>query len=166
MLNLLPSILVLGLAALVALRLALTRDSPPERVAERSSAARALAVAVFIQAIHFAEETTTGFNERLGPLFGLPRMSLSIFLIFNIAWLVIWIVSIPGLKSSWTPAFFAAWFLAIAGVINGVAHPLMALAENGYFPGLVTSPFIGAASVWLWAQLRRATRETGMELVT
>lgn len=166
MLNLLPSILVLGVAALFALRLALTRDSPPERVAERSSAARALTLAVIIQAIHFAEETTTGLNERLGPLFGLPRMPLSIFVIFNIAWLVIWVASIPGLRSSWTPAFFAAWFLAIAGTVNGVVHPLLALAENGYFPGLATSPFIGAASIWLWAQLRRATRERGMELVT
>ncbi|MCP5090226.1 MAG: hypothetical protein GY949_04810, partial [Gammaproteobacteria bacterium] len=55
-------------------------------------------------------------------------------------------------------AYFAAWFLAIAGMLNGVAHPLLAIAAGGYFPGLITSPFIGAAGVWLWLGLRKATR--------
>ena len=52
----------------------------------------------------------------------------------------------------------AAWFLAIAGMFNGIAHPLLAVAAGGYFPGLASSPFIGAASVWLWFRLRSATR--------
>ena len=158
MLSLLPSIVVLGLAALAALFLARRRPSPSENVAERRGAARALSLAVGVQGIHFAEETATGFHERLPALFGLPGMPLSLFVVFNLAWLAIWVASVPGLRSQRLGAFFAAWFLAIAGVFNGIAHPLLAVAAGGYFPGLVTSPFIAGASVWLWLRLREATR--------
>ena len=60
----------LGPAALVALLLVLSRRSPPEDVAERLAAARALALAVGVQSVHFAEEAATGFHERLGALLG------------------------------------------------------------------------------------------------
>lgn len=80
------------------------------------------------------------------------------FLAFNIAWLVIWYLSISGLEAQQRAALFAAWLLAIAGMLNGIAHPLMAVAVGGYFPGLVTSPFIGIASLWLWCRLWRATQ--------
>lgn len=86
--NFLPSIIILGLAAMAALHLVQSRHSPSESVIER----------------------------------------------------------------------FAAWFLAIAGMINGIAHLLLAISADGYFPGLVNSPFIGIAGVWLWLRLRRATR--------
>lgn len=153
----LPSILALGLAALAAALLARSRKSPPENVEERLTAARALAVAVGVQSVHFAEEAATGFHERLGPLLGLPGMPLSLFVVFNLTWIGIWIASVPGLRSARTGAFFAAWFLAIAGMLNGIAHPLLAIAAGGYFPGLVSSPFIGMASVWLWLRLHGAT---------
>ena len=140
MLSVLPSILVLGLAALAALLLALSRPSPSEREIERHAASHALALAVGVQSVHFAEETATGFHERLPALFGQPGMPLSVFVVFNLAWLGIWGASILGLRSARTAAFFAAWFLAIAGMVNGIAHSLLAVAAGGYFPGLVTSP--------------------------
>lgn len=158
MLNLLPSIVVLGAAALAAVFLARSRRSPEEYGPQRRAAARALAVALGVQGAHFAEEVTTGFHERLGALLGLPAISLSFFVIFNLAWLGIWVASVPGLRSARAAAFFAAWFLAIAGMFNGVAHPLLAIAAGGYFPGLVSSPFCGVASHWLWLRLRGATR--------
>ncbi len=158
MLSILPSMVVLGLAAVAALRLVLIRWSPPENTAERLDAARALALAVGFQSVHFAEETATGCHERLGALLGLPGIPLSVFVVFNLTWLGIWVASVPGLRSARAAAFFAAWFLAIAGIFNGIAHPLLALAAGGYFPGLVSSPFICVASVWLWLRLRRATR--------
>ncbi len=161
MLNVLPSMFVLGLAALAALLLVLSRRSPPENAAERLAAARALAVAVGVQSVHFAEEAATGFHERLGALFGLPGMPLAFFIVFNLMWLGVWVASVPGLRSARTAAFFAAWFLAIAGMFNGIAHPLLAIAAGGYFAGLVSSPFIGVVSVWLWLRLRRATRPMG-----
>ncbi len=155
--SLLVSAFVLGLAALAALLLVLTRGSPPENEAERHGAARALAVAVGLQSVHFAEEAATGFHERFPALFGLPGMPLSFFVVFNLTWLGVWVASVPGLRSARPAAFFAAWFLAIAGMLNGIAHPLLAIAAGGYFPGLVSSPFIGGASAWLWLRLRGAT---------
>ena len=85
-------------------------------------------------------------------------MPLSFFLLFNVTWLAIWVASVPGLRSGRPAAFFAAWFLAIADLFNGIAHPLLAVASGGYFPGLVTSPFIAAAAALLWIRLRRATQ--------
>ena len=156
LLSLVPSLSVLGLAALAAIALARSRHSPPENATERSVAARALALALVVQGGHFLEEALTGFPERLGALFGIPAMPTSFFLTFNLAWLAIWIVSVPGLRAARSAAFFAAWFLAIAGMINAAAHPLLAAAAGGYFPGLVSSPLIGAAAAWLWLRLREA----------
>jgi hypothetical protein len=44
-------------------------------------------------------------------------------------------------------AFFAAWFLAISGTFNSIAHPHVTTTAGGYFLSLVSSPFIGVASV-------------------
>jgi hypothetical protein len=161
MLSMLPSVVVLGLAALAAALLALSRRSPPEKTAEQHAAARALTLAVAAQALHFAEEAATGFHERLPALLGLSGIPFSLFVSFNLAWLAIWIASIPGLRSGRAVAFFAAWFLAIAGMVNGIAHPLLAIAADEYFPGLLSAPLVGGASVWLWLRLRRATRPDG-----
>jgi len=162
--SLLPSIFILGLAALAALILARSRRSPAENKSQRLAASRALALATGVQALHFAEEAATGFHERLGPVFGLTEMQFSYFMAFNLAWLGIWIVSVPGVRSAHTGALFAAWFLAIAGMFNGIGHPLLAAAAGGYFPGLVSSPFIAAASIWLWLRLRSATQPNGSRI--
>ena len=120
-----------------------------------------LSLAVVVQSVHFAEEAATGFHERFPALLGLPGMPLAFFVVFNLTWLGIWVASAPGLRSARKAAFFAAWFLAIAGMVNAIAHPLLAIAEGGYFPGLISSPFIGGASAWLWLRLRRATHRLG-----
>ena len=116
-----------------------------------------LGVATAIQSAHFAEEWATGFHIRFPALLGLDPMPLSFFVAFNLAWIAIWIVSIPFIRLGRRSAFFAAWFIAIAGALNGVAHPMMAIASGGYFPGLITSPFIGIAGVVLWKRLHGAT---------
>ena len=85
MLYMLPTLFVLGPAAFAAGLLALNRRSPPESVAERSAAARALSIAVVVQAVHFAEEAATGFTEQLGATFGLPGIPFPVFLVFNLA---------------------------------------------------------------------------------
>lgn len=157
MISLLPSLIALGAAALCALLLARRRPSPGPKQAERYAAARVLGLATAIQAVHFAEEAASGFSERLGAVFGLPEMPFGLFVLFNLGWLGIWIASVWGIRHGRPAAFFAAWFLAIAGMVNGIAHPLLAIADGGYFPGLVTSPVIGVASVWLWTRLRAAT---------
>ena len=154
----LPSLVVLGLAAAIALLLAVSRRSPPPLARQRLAAARALAVTLVLQAVHFLEEAATSFPERLGDQLGLAAMPLSSFVTFNLACLGIWILSIPGLRRAHQGAFFAAWFLAIAGMMNGILHPLLAVAASGYFPGLASAPVIGCAAFWLWFRLRAATR--------
>ncbi len=153
----LVSVLALTPVAIAALFLTLTRQLRKESNTARHAAARALGLAVGVQSIHFAEETATGFHERFPALFGLPAMPLSFFVVFNVTWLGIWVASVPGLRSGRSAAFFAAWFLAIAGMFNGIAHPLLAIAARGYFPGLASSPLIGAAGAFVWIRLRRAT---------
>jgi len=156
--SMLPSLFILGLVALAALRQTRNFPSSPELIDERASAARALGFAVALQAVHFTEEAVTGFHEQFPALFGLPPMSLTFFITFNLVWLGIWIVSIAGIRTGSTFAFFAAWFLAMAGVLNGIAHPLLTVAVGGYFPGLASSPFVAGAGIWLWMQLRTAAR--------
>ena len=151
-----PSVVILGLVAIVAVRLAQSRSSPIEAAKERMAASTFLLVATAIQGAHFAEEWATGFHVQFPALLGLDPMPLWFFIAFNLAWLAIWIVSVPFIRLGRRPAFFAAWFLAIAGALNGVAHPMMAVASGGYFPGLITSPFIGIAGVILWQRLNRA----------
>ena len=147
-LSALPSVVILGLAMLAAAGLARARSPAPDR-GVRLRAAGALVVAVLVQALHLAEEATTGFHERFPALMGLPAMSFPLFLGFNLAWLGIWCASVPGVRAGRPLAYFAAWFLAIAGVLNGVGHPAFAIAVGGYFPGLFTSPLIALAAAWL-----------------
>ena len=151
--GILPSIIVLGLLALVAVALARRHRSPAALIAERRAASNALLIATAVQSAHFCEEWATGFHVRFPALFDLPAMPLSFFVGFNLAWIAIWIACIPGLRVSNRFAFFAAWFLALAGMLNAVAHPVMAGAAQGYFPGLISSPFVGLAGLWLWLKL-------------
>ncbi len=153
----LASVLILSAVAVVALVLTFTRAISENDLA-RHAAARSLALAVALQAAHFAEEATTGFHDRFPELLGLPAMPVPFFVLFNVAWLAAWTASVPGLRTGRPTAFFAAWFLALAGLLNSIAHPLLAVASGSYFPGLVTSPFIGVASALLWTRLRRATQ--------
>jgi len=156
LLSLLPTIVILGLAALAAVHQTLTYRPRSKSGDTLKAAAVTLAAAACIQAIHFTEEALTDFPGRLGALLGIPAMPMSFFVAFNLVWLTIWAASIPGLLSARPWAFFAAWFLAIAGVINGVAHPGLAIASGTYFPGLLTSPFIGVAGIWLARKLKDA----------
>ena len=155
--SLIPSILVLSLVALVAALLAIRRSSPEELVKERTAASKVLIVTTLIQGAHFIEELATGFYIRFPALFDSEPMPLTFFVLFNIGWITIWIASVPFIRSARKFAFFAAWFLAIAGMLNAVAHPAMAIASGGYFPGLISSPIIGLAGVILWVRLQAAT---------
>jgi hypothetical protein len=156
--SVLPPLFILGLVALAALHLTRTRPPLKENIYGLVSTARALGFAVILQALHFSEEAMTGFHERFPALLGLPPIPFSVFITFNLLWLIIWIASIPALLSGSRFAFFAAWFLALAGMLNGLAHPLLAVKVNGYFPGLASSPFIAGAAILLWLQLRIVTR--------
>ena len=154
-LSVLPSLLILLVVATVAAGLALSRDPRDGGVSDRRTASIAFVVAIAIQAGHFIEEAVTGFHVRFPALFDMPPMPFAVFVLFNLAWIIVWMASVPGLRMGHRFALFAAWFLALAGALNGVAHPLMALADGGYFPGLFSSPAIGIAGIWLSLRLAK-----------
>jgi hypothetical protein len=84
-------------------------------------------------------------------------LSLRVFVSFNLAWLGIWALSAWGLARRHQVALFPLWFLGIASVANGLAHPLLALNAGGYFPGLATSPLVAAVGALLLVRLSRVT---------
>jgi len=52
-------------------------------------------------------------------------------------------------KGDYRIAYFPVWFFVIGMAGNGVAHPAVAVAVNGYFPGLIISPIVGIIGVIL-----------------
>ena len=148
----------LSVAAMVAVAITVFRGPIEASRPALQAAARVAVVAILIQAFHFAEELVTGFYERFPEQLGLVPWSASFFISFNLFWLGVWAFSQWGLLARRLPAVAALWFLGIAGVVNGVAHPLLSARVGGYFPGLITSPFIGLAGVSLLRQLARVSR--------
>ena len=153
----LPSVLLLAVMAVVALWLTISRGGVAASAAAVQPAVRVAAIAIAAQAGHFVEEVTTGFHVRLPAVFGLAPLSLRLFVWFNLAWLGIWALSAWGLARRRQVALFPLWFLGIASVANGLAHPLLALNAGGYFPGLATSPLVAAVGALLLARLSRVT---------
>jgi Protein of unknown function with HXXEE motif len=141
----------LGLAVVLVVSYALAA-SGTLRTSERLLWPAALAVVV--QAAHFAEELGSGFQRELPSLAGAPPWSLARFALFNGAWLVAfaWAAATRG-RSRLGLAILG--FLALGGgLLNGVAHVLLAIWRGGYFPGLATAPICGAAGAWLlWTLL-------------
>ena len=156
--NLLPSALVLGAVAVAAAYLVLGRHIVHGKEALIVRVSQLYPFAVMLQALHFMEELMAGFAVRFPALFGLDPIPQSAFLGFNVAWIGIWTITIPGIRSRNRFAFFACWFLALAGIVNLVAHPLLALFVWGYFPGLFTAPLVGLICVLLFLRLEVATR--------
>ncbi len=152
---------LLDLVLVAALLLTLGRRASWTDRAARRAVAGLSAVAIGVQGIHFLEEWATGFHRRLPELLGLEPWSAELWVSFNLAWLAIWLGSLAGLAAGWRAALVAVWFLALASAVNGVAHPLLALAVGGYFPGLWSSPAAGAAGVLLLRRLAAFTRPAG-----
>ena len=111
-------------------------------------------IAVACQALHFAEEYATGFRRRFPEFWGLAPWPETFFVGLNAGCLVAFsIAALIGPRVY--PARVALWALAIASVLNALAHPAVAVATGGYFPGLMTSPVVGAAGLGLASRLMR-----------
>jgi hypothetical protein len=132
-------------------------------IAQRPSASQlapvvkpALAV-LALQCLHFIEEFTTEFYVRFPERLGLAPWSAEFFVVFNVTWIVLWLLGIWAARAGRAPTYAAIvlWFLGIAAIANGIAHPILALLARGYFPGLITSPFLGIAGVFLVRLLTR-----------
>ena len=57
------------------------------------------------------------------------------------------------------PSILVLGLTALAALLLAL-NLRLAVAAGRYFPGLVSSPFIGVASVWLLLRLHAATRPT------
>ena len=132
---------------IVALGLTVSRGAGDSGLAARQAMARLGALPIAVQSLHFLEEWKTGFHIRFPELLGLHPWSEALFVGFNLTWIGIFMVSLPGIRTGVRAALFPLWFLGVASVVNCVAHPLLAVAAGGYFPGLWTSPLCGVAGV-------------------
>lgn len=143
----------LSIALLVALFLTLTRLPAGVPAEARNRLMWLATVVLLIHVGHFTEEWAHGFHERLPGLLGLRAWSPAFFLSFNLFWITVWALSIIGLRTHQRVALFPIWFLGIGSTLNGIAHPLLSAVQLGYFPGLWTSPFVGAAGALLLRRL-------------
>jgi hypothetical protein len=139
----------LGLAAIVAVGFTLARDPARSTRVQRQGLVRLLLIAVAVQAAHFIEEYLTGFEQRFPERLGLDPWPPAFFVTFNLAWLAIWLLAAVGVRANLRIAYFPLWFLAIAAVLNGVAHPALALSAGAYFPGLLTAPILAVIGLLL-----------------
>lgn len=142
-------------AAAVALGLTVARGPVLASPAALRATVRLAGVAFLFQAAHFGEELATGFAHRFPEVFGLAPWSARFFVGFNLTWFALWALSLPGLAARYRPALFPLWFLSLGGILNGVAHPVLALVAGGYFPGVATAPLVGlAGGLLVWRLLR------------
>jgi uncharacterized membrane protein YhdT len=146
---------VLTVAATVSLVLTILRKP---QAAGWEQTLRVFLLGLAVQSLHFMEEFVTHFEDRFPALFGLSAWSVNFFVAFNLMWMSAWILSAAGLQRGNRVALFPVWFFAVACVANGIAHPVLAIAAHGYFPGLITSPILGVLGVLLWIRLLQSTK--------
>lgn len=144
-------------ALLLAVGLSAARPLTAAPAARRRLQAAA-AACLILQLLHFAEELWTGFHTAYPRLLRLMEWETSTFLAFNAFWIAVWTGAIASAGRSVRALEWALWFLGIATLLNGIAHPLLALLTRGYFPGLLTAPFVGVAGLLLLLRLLVATR--------
>lgn len=148
----------LDVMLVVAVVLTWNRRPAGRDPAARRQLMRLAAAALAVQGVHFVEEWLTHFYLWYPELLGLAPWSASLWVAFNLAWIAVWALALGGLVLDWRLAQVPIWFLAIASAVNGVAHPLLALAAGGYFPGLWSSPLCLVAGVVLLREMTSFTR--------
>lgn len=148
----------LAVLLLVALLVSHRRPFPPFPPSRRRRLIGVGILAILVQAVHFVEELTGRFYESFPTTLGLEPWELRGFVAFNLVWLALWISSLLGAPRGHRWAEWPLWFLALALVANGVAHPALALARGAYFPGLWTSPLTLVGGLALMNELVRLTR--------
>ena len=151
----------LSVAAVIALLLTVSRAGIGADKPQLRAAVLTMVVAILFQAAHFAEEVATGFHQRFPELLGLTPWPPAFFVSFNLFWLTIWSLSIWGFIAHRRVALFPLWFLSLACVANGLAHPALSALTGGYFPGLATSPLVGVIGILLLRRLIVMTDGSG-----
>jgi hypothetical protein len=98
---------------------------------------------ILIQLSHFLEEYYTGFYKALPTIFNANSWTGSQFIIFNIVWLIIFLLAAIGAIKNIRLSFLIVWFfIFIGGVGNGIMHIGLSLIRKEYFSGTVTAFFL------------------------
>jgi hypothetical protein len=112
---------------------------------------------IAIQGLHFYEEYLTGFQKKFPAFFGY-EWSDRRFVVFNLVWLSLFVLSAFGLLLKSRLAYLPAFFFALVGEIgNGIAHLALSVAQRRYFPGLFTAPVVLVVGLVLLSRLMKTT---------
>ena len=117
---------------------------------------------ILAQAAHSIEEYIGRLWESFPParlVAGLVSDDLRLgFLVANVAlvtfglWCYLWPVS-----RGWRSARAIALGWGVVELVNGIGHPLWAVRQGGYAPGVATAPALLVLAVMLLRQIRRPT---------
>jgi len=95
---------------------------------------------IAIQIFHFVEEYAGQVHELVPPLFSLSPLPAGKFVVFNLIWIGIFLVSAVGVFRGVRLALLPVWFMAlIGGIGNSIFHTWLAVQGGGYAPGLATA---------------------------
>jgi len=104
-------------------------------------------VLVLIQGLHSIEE----YAGKLWEIFPSATFLCSLvsdnlvtgFLIINIGLFVFGLLSwFFPIRKEYNYANFLLWFWIALELVNGIGHPIWALIEGSYTPGIITAPFL------------------------
>ncbi len=115
------------------------------------------------QLLHFFEEFATGLQRELPALVGLEAWTDLRFLALNLCHYALFLLAAIALVLGFRPLTWFASFFVVVTLLNGVAHPLLALVVGGYFPGLWTGWMGLVWGLLLLGRLRVPTPEHAPE---
>lgn len=118
-------------------------------------------ILVIVQGIHSIEEYFGKLWEVFQPakiFTGLISDDLEKgFLIINIGLFIfgIWSWGIP-VRKNYSIARSIIWFWIFIEMINGIGHPIWAIYERSYVPGVATAPLLLVLSIYLFRELKNS----------
>jgi len=102
-----------------------------------------------------------GFYKELPSIFNANSWTGSQFIIFNIVWLIIFLLAAIGSFKKFKLSFLIVWFFVlIGGIGNGIMHIGLSLLRKEYFPGSVTSVFLFAIGIIMIQNITSSFRTT------
>jgi hypothetical protein len=113
-------------------------------------------IAIAVQTAHLTEEIWSRFYREFPPVLGAAPWSERQFVIFNLLWLALFVLTAVGVARQWRPAYVGTLFLGIGGGVgNGLGHLALTIRANGYFSGAYTAPIVLLVALLLLARHRR-----------
>ena len=115
---------------------------------------------VLIQGVHSVEEYFGKLWEVFQPatiLSSLVSNNLETgFLIINIGLFIfgIWSWAIP-VRKDYSIAGSIIWIFIVIEIINGIGHPVWAIYEMSYVPGLITAQILLILAIYLFKEIRK-----------